>query len=127
MDSFGFVGATALACSLVSMLAWLTWRRRLARRALLLGIASGMAFLLPEGHQIEGSTWLPALLGSLGLIAVVALCVDLAMAVKARRVRLLFRMLIPGFSSWCTVFHFLEIDRRCWLIDLLSIKNILEC
>ncbi|MCY1232795.1 hypothetical protein D9M72_453100 [compost metagenome] len=42
-----------------------------------------------------------------------AIIAALAKAVKARRVRLLFRMLIPGFSSQCTVFHFLEIDRRC--------------
>jgi len=87
LEPSGFIGVTALACILVSMLGWLTWRRRLARRALLLGTASGMAFLLAEGHQIEGSTWLPALLGSLGLVAVVALCADLAMAAKPRRAR----------------------------------------
>jgi len=87
LEPSGFIGVTALACILVSMLGWLTWRRRLARRALLLGIASGLEFLLAEGHQIEGSTWLPALLGPLGLVAMVTLCVDLAMAAMPRRAR----------------------------------------
>ena len=82
-----FIGATALACALLSVLGWLTWRRRLARRALLLGIASGMAFLLAEAHQIEGSIWLPALLVALGLVAMVALCGDLVMAAKLRWAR----------------------------------------
>jgi uncharacterized protein (TIGR03382 family) len=70
MGPSGFIGAGALACVLVSTFAWLTWRRRLARRTLVLGIAGGMAFLLASGGQhTDGSTWLPALSGSLGLVA----------------------------------------------------------
>ena len=77
----GFSGAAALASVLVSMLAWLTWRRWLACRALVLGIASGMAFLWASGgQQISGSGWLPALVVSLGLVAMAALCAELAMA-----------------------------------------------
>jgi uncharacterized protein (TIGR03382 family) len=86
MAPSGFIGAAALACVLVSMFAWLTWRRRLARRTLVLGIAGGMAFLLASGgQQTDGSIWLPAVLGSLGLVAIAALCAELAMAAKRRR------------------------------------------
>ena len=53
----------------------------------MLSIASGMAFLLAEAHQIEGLTWLRALMVALGFVAVVALCVDLVMAGKLRRAR----------------------------------------
>jgi uncharacterized protein (TIGR03382 family) len=73
MAPSGFIGAAALACVLVSMFAWLTWRRRLARRTLVLGIAGGMAFLLASGgQQTDGSAWLPGLSDSLGLVAIAA-------------------------------------------------------
>src|SRR5581483_361434 len=41
-----FAAAASVGSGVVCLLAWLTWRRRLARQALYLGIATGITFFL---------------------------------------------------------------------------------
>jgi hypothetical protein len=63
MTVIGLAGATSLVCALTFLFAFLTWRRVLARRALIVGLASLLLFVaLSYGNRTIPS---PGLTGSM--------------------------------------------------------------
>lgn len=79
-----FAAAASVGSGVICLFAWLTWRRRPARRALYFAIATGIAsFLIPGRPPVEAMRWLQLLLGSLGLLAMLALAAKLAIRARA--------------------------------------------